>query len=205
MSSVPDRRYTPEEYLAFERASETKHEYYAGQIFAMTGAKLPHIRIVKNLMVALGKRLEETDCEPLCSDLRVKTTTGLYTYPDVIVVCGEPELEDTWRDTLLNPRILIEVLSPSTQDYDRGEKFEHYRTIPSLREYILVSQDRPQIVQSMRQASSDEWLSVWQVGVDEMLKLKSISCEIPLAEIYRQIEFPENHPPLRPHDPHAEP
>src|SRR5439155_8619271 len=109
---------------------------------------LPHIRIVKNLMLALGKRLEETDCEPLCNDLRVKTTTGLYTYPDVIVVCGEPELEDTWKDTLLNPRILIEVLSPSTQHYDRGEKFEHYRTIQSLREYLLVSQDRPQIVHS---------------------------------------------------------
>lgn len=203
MSGIPDRFFTPEEYLAFERAAERKHEYFAGRIFAMAGAKLAHIRIVRNLMLALGTRLQESDCEPLCNDMRVKTRSGLYTYPDVVVVCGQPELEDSFKDTMLNPRILIEVLSPSTQDYDRGEKFEHYRTIPSLGEYIVVFQDRPEIVQTVRQPNGNEWLSAWKTDISETLSLTSINCEVPMSEIYRQIDFPQELRILRPHDPHA--
>jgi Uma2 family endonuclease len=202
MSKAPARPCTPEEYLEFERAAEAKHEFYAGQIFAMAGASFPHVRIVSHLMMAFGARLENTPCLPLCNDLRVRTPSGLYTYPDVLVVCGEPELSDTRNDTLLNPQIVIEVLSPSTENYDRGNRFDHYRTILALKEYILVAQDRPQVVQFARQPNQIEWLSSWHNGLEDILRLKSISCDIPLGDIYRQIDFPEDLPLLRPHDPH---
>jgi len=203
MSSVPDRRYTPEEYLAFERVSETKHEYYAGQIYAMTGASLLHVRIVGNLMRILGNQLLNSGCVSLCNDLRVKTADGVYTYPDVLVVCDEPLLEDTRKDTLLNPQIVIEVLSPSTENYDRGNKFVHYQSIASLEEYILVAQDRPQVVQYTRQPDRKDWNSIWLNGLSESLSLKPLACNIPLSELYLQIVFPDDLPLLHPHDPLA--
>lgn len=203
MSGVPERWYSPEEYLAFERASETKHEYFAGRIYAMAGASLPHVMIVSQLMASLTSRLKGSPCLPLCNDLRVKTTDGVYTYPDVLIVCEEPLLEDLGKDTLLNPQIVIEVLSPSTESYDRSDKFIHYQSIASLKEYILVAQDRPQVVQYSRQPDGTDWNSSWRNGLSESLKFKSIACDIELSEIYSRIIFPHDLPLLRPHDPQA--
>lgn len=203
MSTAHSRQFTLAEYAALERSSQQKHEYFHGQIFAMAGGSMPHGVIIGNLAQALGSRVRTEGCRVIPNDLRVKTPTGLLTYPDVVVVCGEANLEEAVPDTLLNPRVLFEVLSPSTQDYDRGEKFENYRTIPSLQEYILVYQDRPQIVQMVRQANANNWLSTWRSGLNEKLEFKSIPCDIPLSEIYLQVDFPTNIPLLRPHDPHA--
>jgi Uma2 family endonuclease len=197
MSSVPDRRYTVEEYLAFERVSETKHEYYAGRIVPlyrdeelMAGASLPHTIIVGNLTKEIGLRLDDCGCLVLPQDIRVKTPSSFFTYPDLVIVCEEPQLEDSQHDTLLNPTILVEVLSPSTEAYDRGEKFELYSRIPSLREYILVSQDHPSISQFVRQESAESWLCNFPLGLDALLQLRSVSCVIELRKIYKQVKFP---------------
>ena len=145
MSSAPQHRYTVEEYLAFEAKSERKHEYYDGEIFAMAGASLDHIRIVLNIGTSLGAKFLDQQCEIFASDLRVKTKKNLYTYPDLVIICETPQLEGKEPQTLLNPRVLIEVLSPSTEHYDRTTKFKHYKTIASLKEYVLVSQLEPRV------------------------------------------------------------
>src|SRR5258707_11211141 len=139
MSAAPQKRYTPQEYLALERAAPFKSEYYRGEIFAMAGATRQHCRIGANLVARVDEQLRSTPCEAFGSDLRVRVLpTGLYTYPDVTVACGELEFEDRAGDTLLNPKAIFEVLSESTEAYDRGKKFDHYRHIPSLTEYVLV-------------------------------------------------------------------
>lgn len=186
ISTQPDRFLTPEEYLAIERAAETKSEYFAGEMFALAGASRRHNRIVANLIVELGTRLEGGPCEVYPSDMRVKVSeTGLYTYPDVLVVCGEPELEDD--DILLNPRLILEVLSPSTEAYDRGRMFEHYRRIPSLAEYLLVAQDTHRIEQYTRQ-DRERWLLTEVRGPDGVVRCESISCELPYARVYRNVD-----------------
>src|SRR5690242_1556857 len=136
-------RYTPEEYLAHERQAEHKSEYIAGQIIAMSGASRAHNRISVNLLRVLSSQTLDGPCETYGSDLRVKVSArGMYTYPDVTVVCGRQEFEDAQVDTLLNPTLIVEILSPSTEAYDRGAKFGYYRALPSLREYLLVAQDQ---------------------------------------------------------------
>lgn len=197
MSSVPDRRYTVEEYLAFERASETKHEYYAGRIVPlyrdeelMAGASLAHTIIVGNLTKELGLQLDECGCLVLPQDIRIKSATGFYTYPDVAVVCDEPQLENSRQDTLLNPTILIEVLSPSTESYDRDEKFQLYSSIPSLKEYILVAQDYPSISHYVRQDDPQKWLCHFHKGLSTSLELQSVTCSIELSKIYKRVKFP---------------
>src|SRR5919199_1130147 len=135
MSAVPKTRLTPEQYLAIERKAEFKSEYYNGEMFAMAGASEPHNRIKDNLIGELHARLKVSACHSYSSDMRVKVSrTGLYTYPDIVIICGKPELEDAHGDTLLNPQVIIEVLSDSTEKYDRGKKFRHYKQIESLRE-----------------------------------------------------------------------
>jgi Uma2 family endonuclease len=132
---------SPAEYLALERAAEHRHEYVSGRVYAMTGASREHNVIATNTSRALGNQLSGRPCETYQSDMRVKVSeTGMYTYPDVVVACGTPAFEDAYVDTLLNPTVIIEVLSPSTEAYDRGEKFAHYRRLPSLREYLLIAQ-----------------------------------------------------------------
>lgn len=186
VSTQPDRLLTPEDYLVIERAAETRSEYYAGEMFALAGASRRHNRIVANLIIELGIRLEASPCEVYPSDMRVKVSeTGLYTYPDVLVVCGEPELEDD--DTLLNPRLIVEVLSPSTEAYDRGRKFEHYRRIPALAEYLLVGQDAQRIEQYTRQ-DQDRWLLTEVRGLDGVVQCESVSCELPCARVYRNTD-----------------
>ncbi len=191
MSLQPKAHLTPEEYLAGERAAEEKHEYFQGEAFAMGGASFAHVAVSSNLLIALGTQLQGKPCRVFSADLRVSVSrTGLYTYPDVSVLCDEPQFDDDQRDTLLNPRLLIEVLSSSTEAYDRGKKFVHYRTIESLAEYVLVAQDQPRIEQFVRQPSGD-WLWHEAAALEESIRLPSIECELKLAEVYDRVEFPD--------------
>ena len=191
MSSAATKiRFTPQEYLALERKSETRNEYYNGEIFAMAGASREHNLIVANLLRDIGNQLEDRPCESYPSDMRVSIeATGLYTYPDVSVVCGEPRFQDREVDTLLNPTVIVEVLSPSTEAYDRGDKFRHYRRIDSLREFVLISQDRMMVERYTRQGK--DWVLSDMTDPDQVLKLESIGCQIPLDRIYAKIKFPE--------------
>lgn len=188
MSSQRATLLTPEEYLEIERRAERKSEYYKGEMFAMAGASPKHVLTVTNLVVELGQQLKKKPCRMYSVDLRLRVTaTGLYTYPDVIVVCGDPQFAEDQSDTLLNPTVIIEVLSLSTQDYDRGRKFEHYRTLPSLVDYLTVAQDRPHIEHWYRQDS--HWMLVDYDGLTQSIHLTSIDVDLPLAEVYDKVEF----------------
>jgi Uma2 family endonuclease len=191
MSTAEKRRYTAKEYLAFERAAESKHEYYQGEIFAMTGASRAHNLITVNLATAFHVKLRGRGCEVYASDMRVKVNpTGLYTYPDVTVVCSKPQFEDDVFDTLVNPKLIIEVLSDSTELYDRGEKFAHYQTIDSLQEYVLVSQ-RDYRVEVFTRQETDEWLLKNVTGSHASVTFRSIDFTLDLEEVYFQVEMPE--------------
>src|SRR5438105_11912 len=151
MSSLTEGFFTAEQYLALEREADYKSEYVNGQIYAMSGASREHNLIAFNLITALGTQLRGRPCEGYGGDMRVKVSpTGMYTYPDVSVVCGEPHFDDAQLDTLTNPTVIIEVLSPSTELFDRGGKFAHYRTLQSLSDYVLVAQDKMQVEHFVR-------------------------------------------------------
>ncbi len=191
LESDPRPRHgcTVEEYLAFEQSSPSKHEYYAGNIYAMTGASRSHILIVTNLVRSLANRLADRPCEVYASEMRLKVKpTGLYTYPDVTVVCGEPQFDDAPTGTLLNPQLVIEVLSKSTKDYDLGVKFDHYREVESLLDYLLVSQDARHVELRSRPPGG-EWAVTTHEGLDAVVTLKSLDCDLPLSDIYRRINF----------------
>jgi Uma2 family endonuclease len=189
-TAAEKRRYTPEEYLALERKAPYKSEYYRGEIFAMSGVSREHNQIAGNIYRSLGNQFEDRPCEAFIADLRVRVLpTGLYTYPDVAALCGEPRFEDEEVDTLLNPSLVVEVLSPSTEDYDRKKKFDHYRRIDSLREYVLVSQDRVRVERFTRQGR--DWLLTIFERRDETLGLASVNAEIPLRAIYARVEVPD--------------
>ena len=158
MSSAAIQRYSPADYLALERASEFKHEFFDGEMFRMSGGTIEHSQIAGNVIRALGTALADGPCRVLTGDMRIKLPTGLYTYPDTSVVCDQPEFEDGHKDVLLNPLLIVEVLSPSTEAYDRGKKFRHYQTCPSLREYVLIAQDRAAVDHYLRQPTSGQWL-----------------------------------------------
>jgi len=182
-------RVTPEEYLALERQTETKSEYFDGEMLPMPGVSLNHVTIVTNFVFELNSQFLDRPCRVLSTDLRVKTArTGSYVYPDVIVVLGEPELEDDHQDTLLNPLVIFEVLSPSTESYDRGPKFANYRTIESLKEYFLVSQTEIHIERYLRQDDGN-WLYSEVTDPAGSLELASVACRIPLSRIYRKVDF----------------
>src|SRR4051812_39435033 len=163
MSSAAEKvLLTAEQYLAIERKSEVKHEFYRGEMFAMAGASRAHNLIAFNFAVALGNQLADRPCEAYVGDMRVRIeSTGLYTYPDIVVVCGEPKFLDGESDTLLNPTLIVEVLSPATENYDRSRKFAHYRSIPSLREYITIAQDRVWVERHVKR--DGEW-SLWRTS-----------------------------------------
>jgi Uma2 family endonuclease len=189
MSSQRTTLLSPEEYLELERRAERKSEYFHGEMFAMAGASYEHFIIVSNLVRELGNRLDAGPCSTGSSELRLRVApNGLYTYPDVMVICGEPQFVDGRRDTVVNPTLIVEVLSESTQAYDRGKKFEQYRTLPSLREYLLVAQDAPRIEQFARQPD-DSWPLIESGGMDASIQLASIGCVLPLAKIYNRIDF----------------
>jgi Uma2 family endonuclease len=187
MVAQPHLPMTEEEYLAFERASDTKHEYYAGEIFAMVGASRGHNLIGGNVFAGLHGQLRRRPCEVYQGDMRVKVgATGLYTYPDVVAVCGEPRFDDDLFDMLLNPTVIIEVLSPSTEAYDHGKKFQHYRSIPSLREYVMIAQDTCRIEHCLRQ-SDHAWLLTEITDPAATLHLASIGCTLALADLYEKV------------------
>jgi Uma2 family endonuclease len=191
--TVDTKHYvTPEEYLALERAAETKSEYLDGEIIGMTGASRRHSLITVNVGAELNRQLRSRPCEVHISDLRVLVAARrLYTYPDVIVFCGEPALSERYRDNLTNPTVLIEVLSPSTEAYDRGAKFGHYRTLDSLREYLLVSQSQPHVDHFTRQDDGSQWLLSSVDDLAATIVLSSIQCQLAMAEIYHKVKFGE--------------
>jgi Uma2 family endonuclease len=189
MSSQARERYTPEEYLALERQAQCKSEYYAGEIFAMVGASRWHNLIVANVIGELRSQLKGRPCTTYPSDMRVKVSpTGLYTYPDVTVVCGEALFEDNQQDTLLNPTLIVEVLSASTEAYDRGGKFAHYRKLPSLMEYVLITQTKPHIEHYLCQ-QDNRWLLSEVDSVQDTLHLPAIDCYLALAEVYDKVDI----------------
>ncbi len=180
--------YTAPEYLSFERASlDIKHEYIQGRIVAMAGASRAHNLIASNIVWRLGNQLERTGCETYASDMRVRTA-ATYTYPDVVVVCGEPEFEDREVDTLLNPTVIFEVLSPSTEAWDRGEKFFHYRALPSIKDYLVVAQDRMRIEHYTRRAGGG-WTLHDATAPEERIRVESIGCELTVSEIFQRVQF----------------
>jgi len=185
MAINPQQSMTPEEYLAFERAhTDAKHEYLNGEITAMSGASLQHNIIVSNLVISLGIQMRGRPCNVFSSDMRVKIpATGLYTYPDIAALCGSPQLEDEAGDTLLNPSVIVEVLSPSTEAYDRGAKFAHYQSVESLQVYILVSQDKPRIEVFQRQEDRN-WLYSVAETLDTSVRVEVVDCELALADVY---------------------
>ncbi|HET7461100.1 MAG TPA: Uma2 family endonuclease [Longimicrobium sp.] len=189
MSSRADRLYTADEYLALERASDHKSEFVNGRIYAMTGGSIPHYVIAGNIFGELRNRLRGGPCRAFFEGVRLKVSQpGMYTYADVMAICGAQEVEDSHRDTLLNPVVIFEVLSPSTEAYDRGEKFEHYALLPSLREYILVSQDHVRIEKFLRQG--EQWVFTAINDPEGHLRIESLDCEMPVSEIYLDVEFP---------------
>jgi Uma2 family endonuclease len=197
MASAASNSYvSPEEYLARERKADFKSEYFDGCVYAMAGASAEHGRLSLDLATELNVKLRAGPCEVFGSDLRVLVhPSGLYTYPDAVAVCGAPEFEDGRKDTLLNPSLIAEVLSPSTESYDRGEKFANYRRLPSLREYVLIAQDRVLVERFLRQG--EQWvLSVYEKRT-AVVPLGSVGCEIALAEIYRRVDVPDGNAVLR--------
>lgn len=189
MSAVPKTKLTAAEYLAKERKAEFRSEFYCGEMFAMAGTSREHSLIVGNLVGELRTQFKGRGCEVYPTDMRVKVdASGLYTYPDVVIVCGQPMFEDAEVDTLLNPTVLIEVLSPSTESYDRGAKSGQYRRLPSLREYVLIAQDRPQVEVFIRHDNGD-WLLREASDLDSVVTLSSVSVSLPLREIYDRITF----------------
>ncbi|MBK5293245.1 MAG: Uma2 family endonuclease [Acidobacteriia bacterium] len=175
---------TEAEYLARERQAEHKSEYFGGEIFAMFGARRTHVRLTGRIWRRLLEQLDGRDCEAYAADLRVRTgSTGLYTYPGVVVVCGEQKFLDKELDTLLNPTLVLEILSPSTEAYDRGRKFEQYRGIESLREYVLVDQQSPSIECFLLQPDGG-WLLHAHTGLDAVARLESIDCQLALRDVY---------------------
>lgn len=183
-----ERRYTLADYFAIEEMSDVKHEFYDGEIFAMVGASINHNRIVTNLASALHNALREKRCDVLSNDMRVSTPEGLYTYPDIVVVCGEANLSDDQIKALTNPTLIVEVLSESTKKYDRGQKFELYNSIETLREYVLVEQNEI-FVERHEKIQFGEWARTEYAIDDATLELPSIDFRIPLSEIYYRVDF----------------
>ena len=187
MNRQPQPRLTPLEYLAWERQQGTRHEFFDGEIFAMTGASREHNLVCGNTFSALHAQLRGTPCEVYNNDMRVKVSeTGMYTYPDIVAACAEPRFEDAEVDTLLNPVLIIEVLSDSTEQYDRGAKFRHYRTLPSLQDYLLVAQTECRVEHYAREAGS-RWLLTEYGGLDDTIDLTSVGCRLHLREMYERV------------------
>jgi Uma2 family endonuclease len=188
VSSDPKTFLTEEEYLAIERQAEFRSEFFNGEMFAMTGATRRHNRIVTNLVTALDNQLRDRPCNVYSSDMRVRvTSTGLYTYPDVVVTCGEEEFADDEQDTLLNPSVIFEVLSDSTEAYDRGKKFEHYQNIESLSTYVLVAQKAPRIERFVRQEGGRAWVYTETHEADATVGIETIGCRLGLENVYAKV------------------
>ncbi len=189
--AAPKTFITPEQYLAMERKSEVKHEYDRGRIIAMAGASREHNLIALNLGSELRNGLRDRPYEAYVSNMRVRQgMSGPYAYADVVVACGEPQFEDSEVDTLVNPTLIIEVLSPSTERRDRGRKFIKYRSIESLQEYVMIAQDQVHVERHVRRGR--EWVLADEFDdLDATLRLESIACEVPLRQVYAKVAFPD--------------
>lgn len=186
MATNPNQRLSIQEYLALERRSETRSDYLNGETFAMTGASRGHNRITINLSSSLYGLLAGGPCEVFASDMRVRTPSDLLTYPDVVAVCGEPRFSDAEFDTLLNPKLVVEVLSKSTEAYDRLTKLDHYRTIPGLEEIVFIAQDRVR-VEHWRRQGDGFWIVEELADLSRALELSSVGCSLPLTTVYRRV------------------
>ena len=192
MATVAAQTYiTPQEYLALERKAAYKSEYLDGHIIAMSGASFKHSLIISNISGELHLQFKRRGCSVHTNDMRVRPNPrDSYFYPDVVVVCGEPQFEDEAFDTLLNPIVIVEVLSPSTAAYDRGEKFARYKQLDSLQEYLLVSQDNVHVEYHRRRGA--QWILSHYRTLEEVLPLPSIGCEVPLRDIYARVILNED-------------
>jgi len=188
--SVPQSKFlTPEEYLAIDRQAEEKSEYWDGEMVLMASASRQHNLIASNVNAELRDQLKERPCEVYPSDMRVRIPdTDRYVYPDVSVVCGDPQFEDEETDVLLNPTVIVEVLSATTEAYDRGKKLDSYLTIDSLQEYLLIAQDKPRVYHYVRQPDN-RWLFSETSQLDTVIQLDSIGCRLSFVEIYRKVDF----------------
>jgi Uma2 family endonuclease len=192
-------RYTIEEYLVMERASEERHEYLDGDVYAMAGESPEHSAICMNLYGSLWPQLRHTPCQAFAKDTKVRSgrlpppghaMQGLFSYPALVMVCGAMQFHDQVRDVLLNPSLIIEVLSPSTEAFDRGEKFRRYRTwLPTLQDYLLVAQDKP-LIDHYHRVEENRWELVPREGLEASLHLESVHCTLRLADVYDRIIFP---------------
>lgn len=190
MSSLPKQHYSSEEYLAIERDADYKSEYVAGEIYAMGGASPRHVLITGNTAREFGNQLKNTNCQVYSADLRIQAEAkNAYYYPDVAVVCGRPEYLDGKKDTVTNPLIIVEVLSPATRSYDRGDKFASYRQLASLREYILIAQDTCHVEHFVRKEGGWEFTEIEDCQGN--LVVPTLGISIPLAEIYAKVELLE--------------
>lgn len=189
MSSQRKPKYTASEYLQLERNASERHEFAFGEIFAMGGASARHVEIVSNLVRELGNRLRDRTCKVYATDLRLCVNAeGRYTYPDVLIVCGKPRFLDDQFDTLLNPDVIIEVMSNSTRNYDRGDKFQQYREIPSFHEYLLVDQSCVYIEKHTKGDDGD-WKLTEIKSLEAEIHLDSINIVLPVSEIYLKVDF----------------
>lgn len=186
--ALPEKFMTPEDYLKFERAREDRHEYFDGEVVALNGSTYSHSLIVGNTGANLHGQLRYSNFEIFMVAVRVKTPSGLYCYPDVVVASDDASLEDSENDTLLDAVVVIEVLSPSTEGYDHGRKFQHYRTIKSLQEYVLIAQDSVRVERYVRQPN-EEWVFSETADINATLELTSIQCQLALADVYEKVAF----------------
>ena len=189
MSAHAQPKITAEEYLEAERSATFRSEYYGGYVYALAGGTWAHSMVINNLARELGNALKQTPCGVTSNDLRLAVSpTTMYTYPDVMVICGEPHFIDSRQDSVTNPTLIVEVLSPSTERYDRGFKSAQYRAVESLQEYALVWQTEPH-VEVFRRHGKDEWLLKESIGLDATCRFESVDAAIPLSEIYARITF----------------
>jgi Uma2 family endonuclease len=192
MSAVPKTRLSVAEYLAIEKRATFKSEYFQGEMFAMAGASRQHNIVNENFSGELHARLKGQACRSMSRDQRVKVDeTGLFCYPDLVIVCGKPEYAPEDPDTLVNPKVIVEILSDSTERYDRTTKFRHYQQVESVMEYVLVSQGEPMCERYVRQ-DDGSWGVVAFVGLDAALELKTLPIRIPLADLYAGVDFAES-------------
>jgi Uma2 family endonuclease len=188
MAANPKESWTVSQYLALERDTGIRHQYLDGEVFAMAGAEPAHNDIFTNTITRIVTQLKGRPCKVHGPDMRIKTKSGLYTYPDISIVCGERLFNSDKPRTLLNPTVLIEILSPSTEAFDRGDKFHHYRTIQSLREYVLIASLRERIECFSRQAE-DSWRMNVVDQPDGVLTLESIGCLLAIQDVYAEVEM----------------
>src|SRR5215213_300616 len=190
MAANPERRYTLEEYLELDRASEERLEFWNGEVFCMSGGAPAHERIIRDMLIHLTARISARGCEAFTSNIRIKVPSAPpYRYADVSALCGEAKFEEIGGvDALTNPQLIVEVLSPSTEAYDRGDKFTHYKSIPTLSEYLLVAQHRPHVTRLFKQ-DDGTWVHSEANDLTSVLTLGSLGCDLPMNEVYRDVSF----------------